>query len=182
MIATRIAYAALWLCAPAEDAEAIFGDLEEEYVGLRLSRRWLVSQAVRSAVPLLVTRWRRGELAGLIAAAMITILAPLRLADLLWAFIRSQVPMKTDLSWPSWMWTVNLILAIAGAAILGIGARSMRSAVSLAILGAACGPISLFMTGAVVPGWYVALLCSAIPSVIVLGVVFLGRTKHEMGD
>jgi len=166
MIASRIAYAALWLCAPADDAEAILGDLEEEFAGQRLSRRWLVSQAVRSAVPLLMTRWRRGELAGLIAAALVAILAPLRLADLLWAFVRSQVPLKASLDWPAWMWMVNLALAMTGAAILGMGTRTMRSAISLAILGVICGAISVWMSGADVPGWYVAALCAGIPVIV----------------
>lgn len=177
MIAARIARSALWLCAPAEDAEAIFGDLEEECACFRRSNRWLLSQALRSAAPLLLTRWRRGELAGLIAASIVAILIPLRLADALWAFVRSQVPLKTDLSWPAWMWIVNLAIALVGAAILGRGARSMRAAVSMAILGAACGGLSAMMTRAQVPAWYVAMVCGGIACVVVLG-----RRRHEMAD
>jgi len=178
--------AALWLCAPSGDAEAIAGDLAEEYFGDRLPRlglwganRWYVSQALRSAVPLLVSRWRRGELAGLMAAAMVTILAPLRVADLLWAFVHSQVPLKADLKWSAGIWIANLVIAIGGAAVLGYGARNLRSAVTLAILGIACAGVSVGMSAGRVPAWYIVTLTITISSAIPCG--FLLRTRRANG-
>jgi hypothetical protein len=169
----------LWFCAPTEDAEAIAGDLAEEYfgdclprMGLRRANRWYVSQAIRSAVPMLISRWRRGELAGLIAAALVTILAPLRIADLLWAFVHSQIPLKADLQWPAWIWIANLVIATCGAAILGYGARTWRSVVTLSVLALFCAGISMAMSTGHAPVWYIAtlslMLSSVIPTVHIL--------------
>jgi hypothetical protein len=181
-----IGRAALWLCAPSEDAEAIAGDLAEEYFGDRLARmgpwranRWYVSQAVRSAVPLLMSRWRRGELAGLVAAAMVTILAPLRLADLLWVFVHSHVPLKADLTWSAGIWIANVVIAACGAAILGYGARTLRSAVTLAILALACAGVSVVMSAGRVPAWYIVTLSMVTSILIPCG--FLLRMRRVNG-
>ncbi len=176
--------AALWLCVPASEAEAIAGDLAEEYFGDRLprlgfrrARHWYNSQALRSAVPLLMTRWRRGELAGLLLAAIVAILVPLRLADVLWAFIYSQIPLKASLRWAAAMWIVNLLIAISGAAILSyhlghnlanhlaMYQRTVRSAAMLAILTLACAVISVMVARGHAPAWYVEALLIAVPAV-----------------
>jgi hypothetical protein len=151
----RITRGLLYLCAPTEHVDAIIGDLTEEHCGADL---WLASQALRSVVPLLIARWRRGELAGLIAVSMVTILAPLRLADLLWAFVHSQVPLKADLHWSAGIWIVNLLIAICGAALLGYHARNLRTAAALAILALGCAGMSVAMSTGHPPLWYIAAL------------------------
>jgi hypothetical protein len=167
--------ATLWMCMPAEDAEAIAGDLAEEYfgdclprMGLRRANRWFNSQALRSALPLLVSRWRRGELAGLIAGALVTILSPLRLADLLWSFVHSQVPLKADLNWAAGFWIANLVIAMCGAYVLRLAAKEWRTAVTLAILAFACGGASIAMSAGHAPDWYVTTLLIAIPGVCLI--------------
>jgi hypothetical protein len=172
MVELHIARALLWFCAPVEHVDAILGDLIEEYRGAHLAHGWLLSQSLRSAAPLLLTRWRRGDLAGLIAAAMVTILAPLRLADLLWAFVHSQIPLKADLQWPTWIWIANLVIAMSGAVVLGYGARTSRSVVTRALLALACAGISMALSTGHAPVWYITtlslMLSGVIPTVHIL--------------
>jgi len=164
--------AALWLCVPASEAEAIAGDLAEEYFGDRLPRlvnRWYLSQAVRSAIPLLVTRWRRGELAGVLLGALVAILVPLRLADVLWAFVHSQIPLKAGLRCAPAFWLANLAIEICGAGILSynlaVGPRSVRSAAMLSILALGCAGVSVVVARGHAPAWYVEALLIAVPLV-----------------
>lgn len=161
MIALQIAKFLLWLCAPADHADAILGDLIEECRG---AGGWFLSQTIRSAVPLLVLRWRRGELAGMLATALCAILVPLRLADGLWSFVHSQVPRKTDLNWSIGFWFVDLAIAICGAWVLRLAAREMRTATIQAILGFACAAVSIVMSAGRVPAWYAIALLIAVPA------------------
>ena len=96
----------LWAVAGENEAEFVMGDLHEEFLLLCADRgrsagsRWYVRQVLRSAATLLGLRFRSGEAAHLLAAALIAVAMPLLLLDRLWSFVYSHIPLKDGLSEP----------------------------------------------------------------------------------
>ena len=152
-----IVRAVLWLCAPESDAETIAGDLFEEFGALHRSRYWLIRQSLQSVIPLLIMRWRSGELSAVLLAAIIAVAIPPRIADLFWAFIHSQIPLKADTSWSASVWVCNLVVASAG---VTIAARSLgrRAARIFSLLSIAAALFAFSIGVGCAPAWVLAAL------------------------
>lgn len=87
--------AVLWVCLPASERESIPGDLIEEFTTRGSdARRWYMRQAVRSAIPALGIRWRRGELQERLALLLILIFLPFAILFGGGRFVLSHVPRK----------------------------------------------------------------------------------------
>ena len=160
-----IVRAVLWLCAPESDAETIAGDLFEEM--RERGRWWRMQQALRSAGPLLVMRWRSGELRLALLASILAVAAPLRIADAFWAFVHSQVPLKADTTWPAPVWISNLVIGCVGAwiAARSLGRFTARAFAFISIAGAG---FSILAGIGRAPAWYVAALSILVPAAALL--------------
>ena len=89
--------AILWLCLPASERESIPGDLLEEFVTRGGdARHWYLRQALRSAIPALGIRWRRGEAQELLALILILFIMPFAILLGGGTFVLSHVPRKAD--------------------------------------------------------------------------------------
>ena len=162
-----IVRAVLWFCATESDAETIAGDLHEESVALRRTRWWLVRQTIRSAIPLLMMRWRSGELPSASLAAILAVTVPLRIADAFWAFIHSLVPLKADISWPAPIWIANLVLVCGCASITarGLGRETGRA---FALISIATAALAISTGIGRAPLWYFAAVLILIPAAALL--------------
>jgi hypothetical protein len=155
----RLARGLLLLSLPASERESIPGDLEEEFAILLASgtsvaaaRAWYWRQARRSAAPLLGTCWRRAEIQENVVVVLLAFAAPLRVLDLLWAFVLSQVPLKVDAIRP----VEFLALSLTAACILGLACGAMRRRIApwVGLTALAC----LVTIPARLPLWYWVLL------------------------
>ncbi|MBM3738032.1 MAG: hypothetical protein FJW39_19800 [Acidobacteria bacterium] len=167
--------ALLWLAAPDRDRATIPGDLEEE-MRIRVDEGspewsaawWFFRQAANSLLPLLAVRWRQGEFARLALVSLLAFGVPVRLLDLLWTFVLSQVPLKADAMRPDGMVAASLVTAVACAACAGYAwARECRGSESRA--GMMCALMSAALQGACLavsaarwPAWFMAAsMCAA---------------------
>lgn len=99
-----LARALLWMALPYSEDESIPGDLYEEFkvIDPRRAKRWYWRQVLGSLVPLVMERWRRGEVLRSIMI-LISAVAPLWAANELWRYVLSCVPLKADPSKPIWL-------------------------------------------------------------------------------
>lgn len=165
-------FARLLLVAMAGEhhAEFVAGDLHEEFLMLCASQgrpagsRWYVRQVLRSTASLLGLRFRSGEAAHLMAAAILAVAAPLLLLDRLWRFVYSQIPFKDGLDRAPGFWTVNVVYVFVCAALCGSVARSSYRAVGVALATAAAAAFALWLGSAVTPALYAGVVILAAPA------------------
>jgi len=166
------AWAQLLLLAVAGEHEAEFvaGDLHEEFLllsaaqGRATGSRWYTRQVLRSSAALLGLRFRSGEAAHLVAAALVAVAMPLLLLDRLWSFVYSNIPFKDGLERAPLFWAANLVCVCVCAAVCGSLAHSFFRAMGVALaaaLGAAC---ALWWGSATAPMTYAGLVILAAPA------------------
>jgi hypothetical protein len=174
-----VAYALLFALAGAAEAECVAGDLEEEYgllrqsIGPAAAARWYVKQVLRSAGPLLELRIRTGELTQAMLLAALGIAAPLIALDRLWAFVYSNIPLKDGLERSPALWTVNAVVVVAAAILMGLALRrapgaAPRNALSrvfaLAFAIVIAAAISMWVSVGAAPALYAAVIALAAPA------------------
>jgi hypothetical protein len=156
--------------AGEHQAEFVAGDLHEEFLLLCAAQgrprgvRWYVWQVLRSAAALLEMRFRSGEAAHLMAAAILAVAAPLLLLDRLWSFVYSQIPFKDGLERAPGFWMVNLICVCVCAAVCGWLASSLHRALGVALACAAAAACALWLGAAVTPMLYAVAVILVAPA------------------
>jgi len=156
--------------AGEHQAEFVAGDLHEEFLllcaahGRPAGSRWYVRQVARSAATLLGMRFRSGEAAHLVAAAVLAVAMPLLLLDRLWRFVYSQIPLKDGLDRAPGFWAASLVCVCVCAAMCGGLARSLYRAIGVALAGAAAAACALWCGAAVTPALYAGLVILAAPA------------------
>ncbi len=110
---------------PRADYEYVAGDLLEEFhlimlpsLGMAGARRWYWSQALRSALPFLLLRLRRGALASDLFFAQLAVVVPMALLHLLWTFVLSQVPLRASSIVPAFV-IASMVFLVLSAACFG---------------------------------------------------------------
>jgi len=164
--------ARLLLMAVAGELEAEFvaGDLHEEFLylsatrGPRISRRWYLSQVLRSLPSLWGLRMRRGELAHVAAAAGLGVALPLLLLDRLWSFVYSLIPLKDGLHRAPGFLIANVVCACVLAGACGATAGSPRRAVAMAAAVALASAFALWGSVGAAPTPYAWLVLLAPPA------------------
>jgi hypothetical protein len=157
----------LWAVAGENEAEFVAGDLYEEFLLLCAERdrsaasRWYVRQVLRSAGTLLGLRFRSGEAAHLLAAALIAVAMPLLLLDRLWSFVYSHIPLKDGLERAPGFWAANLVCVCACAALCGSLAHSLPRAAGVALAAAVGAGCALWCSAATAPFWWAGLVILA---------------------
>jgi hypothetical protein len=160
----------LWAVAGENQAEFVAGDLHEEFLllcaakGRPTGTRWYVRQVLRSATTLLGLRFRSGEAAHLVAAALVAVAMPLLLLDRLWSFVYSHIPLKDGLERAPGFWVANLVCVCVCAAICGSLAQSFPRAVGVALAGAAGAACALWCSAATAPLVYAGMVILAAPA------------------
>ena len=160
----------LWAVAGEKEAEFVAGDLHEEFLLLCADRgrsagsRWYVRQVLRSAATLLGLRFRSGEAAHLLAAALVAVAMPLLLLDRLWSFVYSHIPLKDGLERAPGFWAANLVCVCACAALCGSLAHSLPRAAGVALAAAAGAACALWCSTATAPILYAGLVILAAPA------------------
>jgi len=160
----------LLVVAGEQQAEFVAGDLHEEFLilcesrGRRAGSRWYSRQVVRSAGSLVGLRFRSGEAAHLMAAAVLAVAMPLLLLDRLWRFVYSQIPMKDGLERAPGFWIANLICVCVCAAVCGSLAHSFQRAVGVAVASAAAAACALWWGSAIAPLLYAGVIVLAAPA------------------
>ena len=160
----------LWAVAGENEAEFVAGDLHEEFLLLCAERgrssgsRWYIRQVLRSAATLLSLRFRSGEAAHLVAAAVVAVAMPLLLLDRLWSYVYSNIPFKDGLERAPGFWAANLLCVCLGAAACGALAHTLYRAVGVALAGAIAAACALWWGSAVVPVFYAGLVILAAPA------------------
>jgi hypothetical protein len=160
----------LWAAAGEGQAEFVAGDLHEEFLllcaarGRRAGRRWYAAQVLRSLLALLAMRFRSGEAAHLVAAALLAVALPLLLLDRLWSFVYSQIPFKDGLDRAPGFWAANLLCVCVCAAVCGSLARSFPRALGVALASAAAAACALWCGAATAPVVYAGLVVLAAPA------------------
>ncbi len=160
----------LWAVAGEEEAEFVAGDLHEEFLlvygseGPANAARWYRRQVLLSAGALLGLRFRSGEAAHLLAAALIAVAMPLLLLDRLWSFVYAHIPLKDGLERAPVFWVANVVCVSVCAAVCGSLAHSFSRAMGVALaaaIGAAC---ALWCSAATAPLGYVGMVILAAPA------------------
>lgn len=185
--------AVLWLCLPSSERESVPGDLHEEFQaiareqGTAGARRWFLRQAMASALPLLSQRWRQGEMPRLLLIALAGFALPLRVLDLAWTFILSQVPLKAD-SIRSLDELLIGFLCAGGLALLA-GYMAALFQPSDEVRGAACA--ALLIMGAAwlcvllspgrLPWWFETAVVALAPQAALAGGVLRRRDARRLG-
>ncbi|MEO8661814.1 MAG: hypothetical protein ABI693_25335 [Bryobacteraceae bacterium] len=130
----------LRLMVPEADAEAIEGDLFEEFTyiilprhGAPVARRWYWRQVFRSSPSLISLLIRRGEVAPLLAAAAAGVVLPLLGLETLWSIVLSLVPLKTGTVRPDAFLWANVSVVLLGSVAAGLLTQP-RSSMCLAVL------------------------------------------------
>ena len=155
--------------AGEHQAEFVAGDLHEDFLLLCAARgrpagsRWYVGQVLRSAATLLGMRFRSGEAAHLVAAAVLAVAMPLLLLDRLWRFVYSQIPLKDGLERAPGFWAANLICVCVCAAVCGSLASSVHRALGVALASAAAAACALWWGAAATPTVIAGLVIAAAP-------------------
>jgi hypothetical protein len=160
----------LWAVAGENEAEFVMGDLHEEFLllcesqGRRAGARWYGRQVLRSAGTLLGLRFRSGEAAHLVAAALIAVAMPLLLLDRLWSFVYSHIPLKDGLDRAPGFWIANVVCVCVCAALCGALAHSFSRAVGVAFASAAGAAGALWCSTATAPLIYAGMVILAAPA------------------
>jgi hypothetical protein len=160
----------LWAVAGENEAEFVAGDLHEEFLllcaahGRATGSRWYARQVLRSATTLLGLRFRSGEAAHLLAAALVAVAMPLLLLDRLWSFVYSHIPLKDGLERAPGFWAANLICVCVCAAACGSLAQSLPRAAGVALAAAAGAACALWCSAAPAPAVYASLVIMAAPT------------------
>ena len=150
-------------------AEFVAGDLYEEFLllcaehGRRSGARWYGRQVLRSAASLLAMRFRSGEAAHLVAAALVAVAMPLLLLDRLWSFVYSTIPLKDGFERAPGFWAANALCVAICAAVCGSLARSLFRAIGVA-LGAVAAACALWLGAAAVRVLYAVAVIVAAPA------------------
>jgi hypothetical protein len=145
------------LVLPQRDREMLLGDLEEEYALLastlppRKASRWYWNQVIRSAAPLLWANIRRGwwlktlgaALAGYLAVVVLVMVGDIVMSKLLSAGKQVYALVSLATGFPAMMLGGYLAAWIRP-----------RAAVTLAVITAVMGMVSLAVTGDAAPLWY----------------------------
>jgi hypothetical protein len=160
----------LWAVAGENEAEFVAGDLHEEFLLLCASRgrpagaRWYGRQVLRSAATLLGLRFRSGEAAHLVAAALVAVAMPLLLLDRLWSFVYSHIPLKDGLERAPGFWVANVLCVCVCAAVCGWLAHSFSRAVRVAFAAAVGAACALWCGTATAPLIYAGMVILAAPA------------------
>jgi len=160
----------LWAVAGEHEAEFVAGDLHEEFLllcaieGRSTGSRWYVRQVLRSAATLLGLRFRSGEAAHLVAAALVAVAMPLLLLDRLWSFVYSHIPLKDGLERAPGFWAANLVCVCVCAAVCGSLAQSLPRAAGVALAGAIGAACAMWCSAAPPPYVYAGLVILAAPA------------------
>src|SRR5262249_46289782 len=135
---SRFATLVLRAACPAADAQYVFEELQaeyEEYIlperGERAARRWMRSQALRSAGALAAMGLRRSDWEYSLMAILLASAAPPVLMEFWWRFLLSTVPLKADLVRGADFAAISL--ALTGALALPAGALCSVRGLLLAI-------------------------------------------------
>jgi hypothetical protein len=159
----------LWAVAGENEAEFVAGDLHEEFLLLcaehspSAGSRWYVRQVLRSAAALLGLRFRSGEAAHLVAAALVAVAMPLLLLDRLWSFVYSHIPLKDGLERAPGFWVANVACVCACAAVCGWLAQTYSRAIGVAVAAAVGAACALWCSTATAPLVYAGLVILAAP-------------------
>jgi len=159
----------LGLIAGENQAEFVAGDLHEEFLLLCASEgelaasRWYGRQVVRSVAGLIGLRFRSGEAAHLLSAA-IAVAMPLLLLDRLWSFVYSHIPFKDGLDRAPGFWAANLVCACISAAVCGSQTQSLNRAMGVALAAAVGAACALWCSAAAAPVFYAGLVILAAPA------------------
>ncbi len=146
------------------------GDLHEEFLLLCASEgrasgsRWYMRQVLRSAGTLLGMRFRSGEAAHLVAAAVVAVAMPLLLLDRLWSFVYSHIPLKDGLERAPGFWAANLVCVSVCAAACGSLAQRLPRAAGVALAAAVGAACALWCSTATAPILYAGLVILAAPA------------------
>jgi hypothetical protein len=160
----------LWAVAGEEEAEFVAGDLHEEFLqicaaqGRAAGVRWYGRQVLLSAGALLGLRFRSGEAAHLLAAALIAVAMPLLLLDRLWSFVYSHIPFKDGLDRAPLFWVANVVCVSVCAAVCGSLAHSFSRAMGVALAAAVGAACALWCGTAAAPLAYAGLVILAAPA------------------
>jgi len=160
----------LWAVAGENEAEFVAGDLHEEFLllcaaeGRSTGSRWYARQVLRSAATLLGLRFRSGEAAHLVAAALVAVAMPLLLLDRLWSFVYSSIPFKDGLERAPGFWAANVVCVCVCAAVCGSLARSFVRAMGVALAAAVGAGCALWCSAATAPLFYAGLVILAAPA------------------
>jgi hypothetical protein len=152
----------LYAVAGEAEAEFVLGDLEEEFLeiarlrGRRSARRWYASQVLRSILPLLALRIRSGELMHALVAGL-GAGAPLWLADRLWTFLYSQIPLKDGVERTPAQFGVTLAVLCACAAAAGATARTRERAIAVCLSAILMTAAALAVSTGSTPALFVAM-------------------------
>jgi hypothetical protein len=156
--------------AGENEAEVVAGDLHEEFLllcdaeGRTMAARWYGRQVVRSAATLLGLRFRSGEAAHLVAAALVAVAMPLLLLDRLWSFVYSHIPLKDGLERAPGFWAANLLCVCVCSAAGGSLAHSCNRALGVALASAVGAACALWCCEATAPLAYAGLVILAAPA------------------
>lgn len=164
-----LARALLAAVAGEAEAECLAGDLEEEFGEAHRSRRWYISQVMRSLLPLVLVRVRSGELSGILLRAVAGVALPLLLLDQLWRLVYSQIPLKDGVDRAPAFLAVNILAIAVCACSSGFKMRSIRQSVSSAVVAMAVAGVALWACNGSAPAVYAVLVLLFAPAGVMLG-------------
>jgi hypothetical protein len=151
------------------EAECVAGDLDEEFGQSSRSRRWYISQVMRSLLPLLLLRVRSGELIRMLLGAVLGAALPLLLLDRLWCLVYSQIPLKDGVDRAPEFLAINILAITVCACISGFETRSLRQGASSAMLAMAAAGVTLWACNGSAPAAYAVLVLLFAPAGSMLG-------------
>lgn len=164
-----LARALLTVVAGEAETECVLGDLEEEFGQSSRSRRWYISQVMRSLLPLLLLRVRSGELSRILLGAVLGAALPLLLLDRLWCLVYSQIPLKESLDRAPGFLAVNILAIAVCAGMSGFQTRSIREGASSAMVALAAAGFALWASNGSAPASYAVLVLLCAPAGSMLG-------------
>ena len=150
----RMATALLVLVTPSDTRAVVEGDLLEEFLSIAQPNRaaWYWKQVLRSAVPMLVMRFRQPDWHTALCTLVIYAV-PVRMLDFLWKFVLSQVPLKEAAIRPAEFLMIHMALACV-CAIASQGAVSRVNVIWLVF----ASLLILSSIPAFLPAWFWLLL------------------------
>jgi hypothetical protein len=115
---TRWLIGAVW-------SEAAYGDLVEE--SHERGRRWMYWQLARSLPAFACLAARRAKARRALLLSLVGYLLPLRVLDLAWAYVLSQIPWKEDAIRPHGFLMATIVMACMLAAILALAEKRLSA-------------------------------------------------------